>query len=68
MTHTYHHRFQNGITATATVNTDPPDIGFEWSEQPGLDVFPEYFAWRATLLADFTALTGQRVLVVDLAL
>lgn len=60
--HVYHHEFANGLTAKLTL----PSCQCEWSQKPTAALVPEYMAWRRTVLADFTARTGKRVLVIDL--
>lgn len=66
MTHTYQHRFRNGLVAKTILSHDPPSYRVEWSRQPGPDVLPEYFAWRSGILDEFTKRTGQGILVVTL--
>ena len=67
----YTHRFAGGITATATVDGAPGQPGFkvEWSEfPPPVELIPEYLFWRQAFMAEFARKTGQKILVVDLAL
>jgi hypothetical protein len=64
MTHTYKHRFRNGITATATLSDNPPGFEVEWERKPTAVVLPEYFQWRESIIADFTRRTNKTVLVV----
>jgi hypothetical protein len=62
--HTYTHCFPGGITATVRVSLDPPSYSTEWSRPPTIEVLPEYFRWRETIVADLAERTGRSILVV----
>jgi hypothetical protein len=61
----FRHRFATGATATATFSTDPPGVAVAWSKPPTLDILPEYFVWRATILAVFAERHGLKVIHIE---
>lgn len=64
--HLYHHAFQNGVLATATIVDDPPGFEVCWEGQPTRQLLPEYRAWREAILADFHERTGKLWMMLDL--
>jgi hypothetical protein len=63
-THSYVHRFRNGIVGKATMG--PGVFSVEWEGRPDRTILAEYLRWRHCILTDFAERTGNRILVVDL--
>ncbi len=63
-THEYHHTFKDGTRSKLTLS--PTSFDCEWSGKPDRRTLGEYLAWRDACVAEFTQLTGLRILVVTL--
>jgi hypothetical protein len=60
------HRFKCGIIATATI-TESGQYDVQWSRRPSRrKTEREYLAWRETIFAMFSEVTGIEVLLVNL--
>ena len=74
MTHTFHHRFKGGITATVTYEIDDlcttahrdrvKLVRCEWSEKPTMRILREYVRWNHSVFEQLANLSGAKIMDV----